>query len=342
MSCSFEKKSPSLYNYPVAKNFITSNEYYKSLFGKKVYKISLDAGCTCPTRDGTKGYGGCIFCSQSGSGDFATSDIDTAKEIVARKLRGRKGDVAYIAYFQNFTNTYGDLDRLKKLWLRALEDPEVVGLALGTRPDCLSKECIKVLDEIAATHFVQIELGFQTSNEKSAAYFRRGYENKVYKDAVFGLHATQNPIHVVTHLMFGLPSGEMGRGTGDGGAEGENQKVSLESACDMMESVRYAVDAGTDGIKITNLYVLKNTELGQVYEKGGVPVLSMEEYVSLLKDALEIIPENVIIHRLTGDPPKSLILAPDWCCNKKMMLDQVNKLLGKGSYSLAPGCVRDM
>ena len=321
----------------MAKNFITSNEYYKSLFGKKVYKISLDAGCTCPTRDGTKGYGGCIFCSQTGSGDFATSDISAAKDVVAGKLRGQKGDVAYIAYFQNFTNTYGDLSRLKKLWYAAMEDPEVVGLALGTRPDCLSEECLKVLDEIAATHFVQIELGFQTSNEKSAAYFRRGYENHVYKDAVKRLHSTKNPIHVVTHVMFGLPSGEMAGGKDRGGVEGELQKIPLESAYDMMNSVRYALDAGTDGIKITNLYILKNTELGKVYEKGGLSVLSMEEYITLLRQALEIIPENIIIHRLTGDPPKSLIIAPEWCCNKKMMLNEVNKLLGKGSYSLASG-----
>ena len=326
----------------MGKNFTTSNQYYKSLFGKKVYKISLDAGCTCPTRDGTKGYGGCIFCSQTGSGDFAATDISAAKEVVAGKLRGRKGDVAYIAYFQNFTNTYGDLNRLKTLWLTALEDPEVVGLALGTRPDCISHECLQVLDEIAATHFVQIELGFQTSNEKSAEYFHRGYENEVYKDAVQRLHSTKNPIHVVTHVMFGLPTGEMSGGKESEGAEGGltiggvpggRAEGGMESTAEMLNTIRYVINAGTDGIKITNLYILQHTALATQYEKGIVPVLSMEEYVKLLKQALEIIPENIIIHRLTGDPPKSLIIEPKWCCNKKVMLNEVNKLLRKGSYS---------
>ena len=296
----------------------TVNEYYKNLFGKKVYKISLDAHCTCPTRDGTKGRGGCIFCSQSGSGDFAVSDIEKAKKIVSLKLKNK--DVAYIAYFQNFTNTYGDINRLKALWYDALKAKDVIGLAIGTRPDCLSEECLKVLGEIAENYFVQIELGLQCVNEETAKYIRRGYENIVYKEAVEKLHKAHPNIHVVTHIMFGLPTVS-------------NSSIIMESENDMLSTVRYAVECKTDGIKITNLYILKYTDLEAEYNKGLIEVLSMEEYISLLKKAIDIIPESIIIHRLTGDPPKSLIIQPLWCTNKKMMLNEVNKILCKGSYS---------
>ena len=297
----------------------TVNEYYKELFGKKVYKISLDAHCTCPTRDGTKGRGGCIFCSQSGSGDFATSDIKKAKEIVSRKLKNK--DVAYIAYFQNFTNTYGDINRLKALWYDALKEEGVIGLALGTRPDCLSEECIRVLKEISEKYFVQIELGLQTVNNNTAKYIRRGYETPIYKDAVMRLHKANPNIHVVTHIMFGLPTIR------------EDASIIMETKEDMTNTVQYAVDCGTDGIKITNLYILKNTDLEKEYMEGKIKYLSMDEYIELLKEALKIIPENIIIHRLTGDPPKALIIEPKWCTNKKLMLNEVNKLLCKGSHS---------
>ena len=297
----------------------TVNEFYKQLFGKKVYKISLDAHCTCPTRDGTKGRGGCIFCSQSGSGDFATSDIKKAKEIVANKLKNK--DVAYIAYFQNFTNTYGDINRLKALWLASLDEEGVVGLALGTRPDCLSDECLKVLGEIANHYFVQIELGLQTVNERTAKYIRRGYNTPIYKEAVAKLHKANPKIHVVTHIMFGLSTIM------------EDSSIDMENESDMMNTVNYAVNCGTDGIKITNLYILKNTDLEKEYIDGKIKVLSQEEYISLLKKAIEIIPQHIIIHRLTGDPPKSILVEPQWCTNKKYMLNEVNKILCKGSHS---------
>lgn len=326
--------------------FMTVSEYYKSIFGQKVYKLSLDAGCTCPTRDGTLGTGGCIFCSASGSGDFTASrqfsisqQVEQAKALLAPKLKGR--EVQYIAYFQNFTNTYGDIPQLKKKWQETLQCPGVVGLSLGTRPDCLGEEVLQALGEICEPRgrfswssepggrfsrsceqegqtlqpdlepggrfskpFLQIELGLQTSSQGSAQYIRRGFSNQTYINAVKALHQLNPSIHVVTHIIFGLPG---------------------ESRQQMLDSVKFAVDSGTNGIKITNLYVLKGTDLCRDYEAGKVKCLEMEEYFDLVGEAVGMLPSGVVIHRLTGDPPKSLLVAPMWCCNKKMTMN-----LGKG------------
>lgn len=326
--------------------FMTVSEYYKSIFGQKVYKLSLDAGCTCPTRDGTLGTGGCIFCSASGSGDFTASrqfsisqQVEQAKALLAPKLKGR--EVQYIAYFQNFTNTYGDIPQLKKKWQEALQCPGVVGLSLGTRPDCLGEEVLQALGEICepggrfswssepggrfsrsceqegqtlqpdlepggrfSKPFLQIELGLQTSSQGSAQYIRRGFSNQTYVNAVKALHQLNPSIHVVTHIIFGLPG---------------------EFRQQMLDSVKFAVDSGTNGIKITNLYVLKGTDLCRDYEAGKVKCLEMEEYFDIIGEAVGMLPPGVVIHRLTGDPPKSLVVAPMWCCNKKMTMN-----LGKG------------
>lgn len=329
--------------------FMTVSEYYKSIFGQKVYKLSLDAGCTCPTRDGTLGTGGCIFCSASGSGDFTASrqfsisqQVEQAKALLAPKLKGR--EVQYIAYFQNFTNTYGDIPKLKKKWQEALQCPGVVGLSLGTRPDCLGEEVLQALGEICepgepggrfswssepggrfsrsceqegqtlqpdlepggrfSKPFLQIELGLQTSSQGSAQYIRRGFSNQTYINAVKALHLLNPSIHVVTHIIFGLPG---------------------ESRQQMLDSVKFAVDSGTNGIKITNLYVLKGTDLCRDYEAGKVKCLEMEEYFDIVREVVGMLPPGVVIHRLTGDPPKSLVVAPMWCCNKKMTMN-----LGKG------------
>lgn len=325
---------------------MTVSEYYKSIFGQKVYKLSLDAGCTCPTRDGTLGTGGCIFCSASGSGDFTASrqfsisqQVEQAKALLAPKLKGR--EVQYIAYFQNFTNTYGDIPQLKKKWQEALQCPGVVGLSLGTRPDCLGEEVLQALGEICepggrfswssepggrfsrsceqegqtlqpdlepggrfSKPFLQIELGLQTSSQGSAQYIRRGFSNQTYINAVKALHLLNPSIHVVTHIIFGLPG---------------------ESRQQMLDSVKFAVDSGTNGIKITNLYVLKGTDLCRDYEAGKVKCLEMEEYFDIVREVVGMLPPGVVIHRLTGDPPKSLVVAPMWCCNKKMTMN-----LGKG------------
>ena len=235
----------------------TVSEFYKKLFGSKVYKISLDAGCTCPTRDGTKGYGGCIFCSANGSGDFVPSKTLTISQQVeeAKLLVAKKTKTKYIVYFQNFTNTYGDLGLLAAKWREALSCEGVTGLALGTRPDCISEECLCLLaDFVRQGFFVQLELGFQTSNEASATYIRRGFSNDVYFDAVARIHKMAPAVHVVTHVIFGLP--------------GETEE-------DMMKSVRAAVEAGTDGIKIMCLYVLEDTDLALEYEQKKFEVLGI-------------------------------------------------------------------
>ncbi len=277
------------------------SDYYKNLFGTKVYKLTFDAGCTCPTRDGTKGTRGCIFCSQSGSGEF-TVPFDTTAQIVPARFKGAD---TFIAYFQNFTNTYGDLNELSEKWHKALSYEGIKGLALGTRPDCLRDDVLQELARISREHFVQLELGFQTSNEKSADYIRRGFSNDVYFDAVARIHKVAPKVHVVTHVIFGLPG---------------------ETEADMMNSVKAAVDAGTNGIKIMCLYVLKDTDLAAEYELGKFKVLEMDEYFELLKKALPLIPASVIIHRLTGDPPKKTLIAPQWTTDKKRVMDRIKKL----------------
>lgn len=278
------------------------SDYYKNIFGTKVYKLTFDAGCTCPTRDGSKGTRGCIFCSQSGSGEFTVPFDEAVTRLPARF----KGADTFIAYFQNFTNTYGDLAELSAKWHKALSYKGIKGLALGTRPDCLEDDVLRELDQISREHFVQLELGFQTSNEASATYIRRGFSNDVYFDAVARIHKMAPAVHVVTHVIFGLP--------------GETEE-------DMMKSVRAAVEAGTNGIKIMSLYVLKDTDLALEYEQKKFEVLGMEDYFALLKKALALIPSDVIIHRLTGDPPKATLIAPTWTTDKKRVMDRVKKLV---------------
>lgn len=295
---------------------MTVSAFYKSIFGNKVYKISLDAGCTCPNRDGTIGTGGCIFCSNSGSGDFVPSknlsiakQIEEAKKLVENKMKNQsKNQNQYIAYFQNFTNTYGNISKLSEKWNEALSCSQIVGIALGTRPDCLGDEVLQVLSKLANKTFLQIELGFQTSNETSSEYIRRGFSNNVYFDAVKKLKNANPKIHIVTHVIFGLPG---------------------ETEVDMMKTVKDVVNAKSDGIKITSLYILKNTDLATDYFSKKFEPIEMDEYFNLIEKALKIIPENMIIHRLTGDPPKNLLIEPTWTTDKKRTLNMVNNLLSK-------------
>lgn len=295
---------------------MTVSTFYKSIFGNKVYKISLDAGCTCPNRDGTIGTGGCIFCSNSGSGDFVPSknlsiakQIEEAKKLVENKMKNQsKNQNQYIAYFQNFTNTYGNISILSEKWNEALSCSQIVGLALGTRPDCLGDEVLQVLSKLANKTFLQIELGFQTSNETSSKYIRRGFSNNVYFDAVKKLKNANPKIHIVTHVIFGLPG---------------------ETEVDMLKTVKEVVNAKSDGIKITSLYILKNTDLATDHFNKKVEPIKMDEYFNLIEKALKIIPENMIIHRLTGDPPKNLLIEPTWTTDKKRTLNMVNNLLSK-------------
>ena len=293
------------------------NDFYKKVFGTKVYKISLDAGCSCPNRDGTKGRGGCIFCSENGSGDFAAArklsikeQLEQGRTLVEAKLRGRSGERSgkYIAYFQNFSSTYGDAESLLKKYREALSCENVAGLAVATRPDCLNSEILQGLSQIAQTHFIQIELGLQTSNEKTGRLINRCYTNEDYTDAVQRIRKSAPQIHIVTHLIFGLPG---------------------ESEEDMLNSVRFVVGQNSDvwGLKITSLYILQNTSLAKMYEAGSFQPLTKDQYFSLLQKALPLLPQDCIIHRLTGDPPKRLLIAPAWTRDKKRVLNDLRQLM---------------
>ena len=285
----------------------TLNEHYREKYGCKVYKLSLDAGFTCPNRDGTVGTGGCIFCSGFGSGEFAEGGVDSialqlerAKARVSAKIKEGK----YIAYFQSFTNTYAPVERLRKLYLEAIAPEDIVGLAIGTRPDCLGEDVITLLEEIHAVKPVSVELGLQTIHEDSARYIRRGYDTQVYCDAVRRLKAAG--IEVVAHIILGLP--------------GETPEMAVQTT-------KAAVAAGTDGIKFHLLHVLKNTDLAEEYSRGRFEVLSLEEYGIWLKACIDVLPEDTVVHRITGDGAKRDLIAPLWSGDKKRVLNYLHKIL---------------
>lgn len=285
------------------------NEQYRARFGCKVYKLSLDGGFTCPNRDGTLGTGGCIFCSASGGGDFAEglcADIDTqlrrAKARVAAKNKGGK----FIAYFQSFTGTYAPAERLRCLFEAAMAPEDIVGLAVATRPDCLEEDVIALLAELNRCKPVSIELGLQTVHPESVRYIRRGYETGVYYDAVRRLKAAG--IEVVTHIILGLP--------------GETMEMAVQTT-------RCAAEAGTDGVKFHLLHVLKGTDLEQAYLAGKFRCLDLEEYAMWLKACLDVLPEEIVIHRITGDGAKKDLIAPLWSADKKRVLNYLNKYLNK-------------
>lgn len=285
----------------------TLNEHYKEKFGCKVYKLSIDAGFTCPNRDGTVGSGGCIFCSADGGGEFAEkpdTDILTQLERAKKRVRSKNKDGKYIAYFQSFTNTYAPIQRLEKLYYAAIKPDYIVGLAIGTRPDCISDECIDLLFEINKIKPVSVELGLQTVHENSVRYIRRGYENQVYFDAVKRLKA--KGIEVVTHIIIGLPY--------------EDIKMAVETT-------RQTVQAGTDGVKFHLLHVLKNTDLEKDYMKGKFNCLTLEEYAEILKACIKVLPKSVVVHRITGDGAKKNLVAPLWSADKKRVLNYLNNYL---------------
>ena len=286
--------------------YTTLNEHYRRLFGCKVYKLSIDAGLTCPNRDGTLGSRGCIFCSAAGSGDFAAHGCDIAAQLeqarsrVEAKNKGGK----YIAYFQSFTNTYAPADRLRRLYKEALKPEEVVGIAIGTRPDCLGPDIVELLKDLHRDKYVSVELGLQTTKEASARYIRRGYGNEVYFDAVRRLK--EAGIEVVTHIILGLPG---------------------ETMADAAETTRRAVEAGTDGVKFHLLHVLRDTDLAKDYEAGKFSCLELEEYAAWLKACLAEVPKDVVVHRITGDGAKRDLIAPLWSADKKRVLNYLNQQL---------------
>ncbi len=281
----------------------TANDYYKEKFGCKVYKLSIDAGFTCPNRDGSISKGGCIFCSGYGSGEFAESganiaqQLEKAKVSVENKIKNGK----YIAYFQSFTNTYAPYERLKKLFYEAIKPDYIVGLNVATRPDCLPDSTIDLLTELNKIKPVTVELGLQTSDDAVAEYINRGYKSEVYKNAV--LRLKNAGLTVVTHIILGLPND------------------------DPLKTTKFAVGCGTDGVKFHLLYILKNTKLATEYEKGVVKPLSIEEYAKLLKECISVLPKETVVHRITGDGAKKDLIAPLWSADKKKTLNFLNKYL---------------
>ena len=278
--------------------------YLKERFGCKVIKLSLDAGFTCPNRDGTKGTGGCIFCSADGSGDFA-SDIPGQIRLLSRKWPSGK----YIAYFQSHTNTYAPVDLLRKKYYDALEYPDVIGIAIATRPDCLPPEVLELLSELNRKTFLWVELGLQTIHEDTARLINRCYPLEVFDRAVDELSGLG--IKTVVHLIFGLPG---------------------ESRQDMITSVRYVCSKDIFGVKLHLLNVLKDTKLAEYYpDRLHIP--TKEEYINLVVDALEIIPKHITIHRVTADAPRHLLIAPEWSYEKRTILNGIRKeFKNRGSF----------
>ena len=284
----------------------TLNRHYQEKFGCKVYKLSIDGGFSCPNRDGTLGTGGCIFCNETGSGDFAahrgsiTAQLQEAKKWVEQKNKGGK----YMAYFQSFTNTYAPAEVLRSRYLEAIAPEDVVGLAIGTRPDCLGEDVLAVLREVNQIKPVTVELGLQTIHETSANYIRRGYVNQVYFDSVKRLK--EAGIEVVTHIILGLPR---------------------ETAQMAAQTTRAAMEAGTDGVKFHLLHVLKGTDLETDYLAGKFACLTMEEYGDWLCLCMKEVPPHVTVHRITGDGAKRNLVAPLWSGDKKRVLNYLTKRL---------------
>ncbi|MEG1993202.1 MAG: TIGR01212 family radical SAM protein [Acetivibrio sp.] len=294
------------------KRYFSLDYYLKKEFGEKVYKLALDGGMTCPNRDGKIDTRGCIFCSAGGSGDFAgklagsvTQQIDSAIEtLCAAKRKNQKALVCnkFIAYFQSYTNTYASVDYLRKIFTEALSHPSIVALSIGTRPDCLSIEVLELLDELNKRKPVWIELGLQTIQEETAVFIRRGYPLSVFDHAVAQLR--KRNITIIVHLILGLPK---------------------ESKEDILESVRYVGALPIQGIKLQLLHVLKGTDLEACLPY--IKILTLEEYIDLVISCLEQLPPDIVIHRITGDGPKKLLLAPLWSAQKKHVMNEINRTL---------------
>ena len=303
---------------------ITANEYYKRSFGQKIYKLSLDAGCTCPNRDGTLGTKGCIFCSNGGSGEFAadrtksiTAQIEEAKGRVDAKMPKNADSNKYIAYFQAFTNTYGNADELKAKYLEAISHPDIVALSIATRPDCISDEMLEIISSINKSIPVYMELGLQTIHESTAKYIRRGYKLETYDKCVERL--SSKGIDIITHIILGLP--------------GESEEMMLQSV-DYVRKTAEQYPNITCGIKLQLLHVLKGTDLEKAYNDGVFEVLTLEKYIDIIYKSLAILEDKVVIHRLTGDGDKKLLVAPLWSANKKLVLNEINKLYTTASTTL--------
>lgn len=293
------------------KRYYSLDAYYKEEFGDKVYKLSLDGGMTCPNRDGTLGTGGCIFCSSGGSGDFAASNhlsiteqIEEAKSRVAKKVKSNR----YVAYFQAYTNTYAKVSYLRSIFTEAIEHKDIVALSIATRPDCLPDEVLKLLAELNEKKPIYIELGLQTIHEDSAKLIRRGYPLPIFEEALRRLSMINIP--VIVHVILGLP--------------GESKEM-------MLSTIDYLANLPIHGIKLQLMHVLKHTELETLYAKNPAlfSLLNLEDYINVLVECLEHLPPNIVIHRITGDGPKNLLIAPIWSGNKRLVLNTISQELKK-------------
>lgn len=287
------------------KHYYSLNDYLIKKFGKKVYKIALNGNMSCPNRDGSLGHGGCIFCSAGGSGDFAgnpsesiTQQIEHGKALLSAKYSGN----SYIAYFQAYTNTYAPVEYLRRIFTEAIHHPDIVCLSIATRPDCLGEEVIDLLQELNAQKPIWIELGLQTIHPQTASYIRRGYELDTFEQAMLLLKNAG--IETIVHMIIGLP--------------GEDKKMILETA-------DYIAHSSASGIKLQLLHVLTGTDLAADYEKGLFKTLTLDEYLDILTDIIKILPPDMVIHRLTGDGPKKLLVAPEWSTDKKNVINSINR-----------------
>ncbi len=295
------------------KPFYSLNQFYKDTFGEKIYKISINGGMSCPNRDGLIDNRGCIFCSAGGSGDFAGSDfiycdelnrhipditaqLEKGKSLIRSKASGSR----YIAYFQAYTNTYAPVEYLRRIFMEAINHDEIVGISIGTRPDCLEPEKIELLCQLNRIKPVFVELGLQTIHEATASYIRRGYPLKVFEDTFNCLKKAG--LNVVVHVILGLPG---------------------ESKADMLATCNYIAALHVNGIKLQLLHVLKDTDLAA--EFGTFPLMTLEEYTDIIISIIERLPPDMVIHRITGDGPKKLLLAPLWSADKKRVLNTIMK-----------------
>ncbi len=293
--------------------FYSANDYYRETFGRKLVRLSFDGGFTCPNRDGTLSKEGCVFCSEAGSGDFASSRVKSIEEQYADQIElisDKWKDCGYIAYLQAYTNTYAPVECLRKLYFSLAKLPNVYAIAIATRPDCLESDKIALLSELNKAIPVIVELGLQTSDEKTAVLINRCYTNEVYEKAVFDLKNIG--VHVITHLIVGLP---------------------FESFDTMCQSLDYAVKCGTNGVKLQLLHVLKGTKLSKMYEEGIFEVLSFEEYITIITELIKNLPPDIVVHRITGDGNRDKLVAPLWSRDKRKVLNTVHKTFAmQGTY----------
>ncbi len=294
--------------------YLSFNTYFQKIFGEKIAKLSLDAGNTCPNRDGTLSYNGCIFCSERGSGDFTSENfkniniqIEQQKLLLSKKWQCSK----FIAYFQNFTNTYGDINKLSKLYNEVIKRDDIVGISIATRCDCLSDEVLKMLDELNKKTFLWLELGMQTTNENTLQFINRGYSHKVFDENIKKLK--KHNIKFLIHMILGLP---------------------YETKQDMINTVKYIADTHPFGVKFHSLYIQNDAPIYELYLKNSFKLLSKDEYIDIICDCIEILPKDIVIHRLTGDADKKKLIAPIWCADKLSVIASINKELKNRNLKL--------